>query len=264
MEILITRSIESLIFPPGSVIILLIIALLLTRRHWRAAATATALALLGLYVLSLPLTAGRLMQSLEVYPALQPQNIKGSPAQAIVVLGSGRYAGAPEYGGDTVSTGGLERLRYAVHLHKLTRLPLVVSGGSPFGEPIPEAVLMKESLANDFHITDVWLEDQSRTTAENAFFTKALLDKKGIRHVYLVTHAWHMPRAVRIFEQSGLKVTAAPTLFSSAGGGKTGLLDWLPNAGSLSGSGTALHEMAGMLWYQLRHRSGNADSASAR
>lgn len=264
MEILITRSIENLIFPPGSVIILLIVALLLTRRHWRAAATATALALLGLYVLSLPLTAGWLMQSLEVYPALQPQNIKGSPAQAIVVLGSGRYAGAPEYGGDTVSTGGLERLRYAVHLHKLTRLPLLVSGGSPHGEPIPEAVLMQESLANDFHITDVWLEDQSRTTAENAVFTKTLLDKKGIRHVYLVTHAWHMPRAVIIFEQAGLAVAPAPSMFFPVESGEPILLRWLPNAGALERTCLALHEMAGMLWYQLRHRSVNADRASVR
>lgn len=258
MGILITRSLETLLFPPAGIIVLLVMGLLLIRRHRRSAASLITLALLGLYVLSLPLTASRLMRSLEIYPALQAQDLKNSAAQAIVVLGAGRYAGAPEYGGDTVSTGGLERLRYAVHLHKLTGLPLLVSGGSPFGEPVPEAALMKESLVSDFQITDVWVEDQSRTTAENAFFTKALLENKGIHHVYLVTHAWHMPRAVRIFEQAGLTVIAAPTLFSSAGGSQAGLLNWLPGAEALSHSCTALHEMAGMMWYRLRHRAANA------
>lgn len=263
MEILLTRSIESLILPPGGVIVLLIMGLLLIRRHWYGATLVTALALLGLYTLSLPITAHKLVRSLEVYPALQAQDLKNSTAQVIVVLGAGRYTDAPEYGGDTLASSGLERVRYAAHLHKLTGLPIVVTGGSPMGEAIPEAVLMQTSLISDFHVSDVWIEDQSRTTAENAFFTQALLAKKGIRHAYIVTHAWHMPRAVRIFEQAGLAVTAAPTLFSSAQG-RTGWLDWLPSAGALQGSSMALHEKLGLLWYRIRHRADASSSAVAR
>jgi len=257
MEILITRSIGSLALPLGSVILLLVIGLLLIRRHWRSAATLVALALLGLYTLSLPLTADKLLRSLEAYPALRPQDIKDSPAQAIVVLGAGRYPGAPEYGGDTVSTGGLERLRYAAHLHRLTGLPLVVSGGSPLGEALSEAVLMRASLSNDFHVTEVWIEDQSRTTAENAFFTKILLDEKGIHHVYLVTHAWHMPRAVDIFQQAGLAVTPAPSMFATARNSGA-WLDWLPDAGALHDTSLALHEKLGLLWHRIRHRADTA------
>ena len=264
MEILITRSLETLLFPPASIIVLLVTGLLLLRRHRRLALSVIWLGITSLYVLSMPSTAHWLTQSLEVYPALQAHDLKSNPAQAIVVLGSGRYASPPEYGGDTVSTGGLERLRYAVHLHKLTGLPLVVSGGSPFGEPVPEAVLMKDSLVNDFQVTDVWLEDQSRTTAENAFLTKALLDKRGIHHVYLVTHAWHMLRAVRIFEQAGLAVTPAPSMFSSAESGHAVLLEWLPSAGALKKTCLALHEKLGLWWYLVRHRTGKADNTSAR
>lgn len=262
MEILITRSIESLILPPGGVIVLLIMGLLLIRRHWRGAATLVALALLGLYTLSLPLTADKLVRSLEVYPALQAQDLRNSPAQAIVVLGAGRYPDAPEYGGDTLSSSGLERVRYAAHLHKLTGLPVVVSGGSPMGEAIPEALLMQASLINDFHVTAVWIEDQGRTTAENAFFSQALLDKKGIRHTYLVTHAWHMPRAVGIFRQSGLAVTPAPSIFTTER--NRAWLDWLPDAGALHDTSLALHEKLGLLWYRIRHRTDAASSAAAR
>lgn len=263
MEILITRSIESLILPPGGVIVLLIMGLLLIRRHGYGATLVTALALLGLYTLSLPITAHKLVRSLEVYPALQAQDLNNSPAQAIVVLGAGRYPGAPEYGGDTLSSSGLERVRYAAHLHRLTGLPLVVSGGSPLGEALPEAALMQTSLINDFHVTEVWIEDQSRATAENAFFTQALLDKKGIRHAYLVTHAWHMPRAVGIFRQSGLAVTPAPTMFATRRNNSV-LLEWLPDAGALHDSSLALHEKLGLLWYRLRHRADTASSAAAR
>ncbi|MDO9371091.1 MAG: YdcF family protein [Gammaproteobacteria bacterium] len=260
MEILITRSLETLLFPPASIIVLLVVGLLLLllHRQRRWALAVMWFAIVSLYVLSLPSTAHVLTQSLEIYPALQAHDLKNNAAQAIVVLGAGRYPDAPEYGGDTVSTGGLERLRYAVHLHRLTGLPLVVSGGSPFGEPVPEAVLMKESLVNDFQITAVWLEDQSHTTAENAFLTKALLDKHGIHHIYLVTHAWHMSRAVRIFEQTGLAITPAPSMFSSVESGNAVLLKWLPNADALKKTCRALHEKLGLWWYQLRHRAANA------
>ncbi|MDP1708047.1 MAG: YdcF family protein [Gammaproteobacteria bacterium] len=263
MEILITRSIESLILPPGGVVLLLVIGLLLIRHHWHSAATVIGLALLALYTLSLPVTADKLLRSLEAYPALQPQDTKGSPAQAIVVLGAGRYPGAPEYGGDTVSAGGLERLRYAAHLHRLTNLPLVVSGGSPLGEALPEAALMQQSLANDFHITDVWVEAQGRTTAENAFFTQALLDEKGIHHVYLVTHAWHMPRAADIFRQAGLAITPAPAMFATTRS-HGALLHWLPSAIALQASSLALREKLGLLWYRMRHRASTAASSTAR
>ena len=123
---------------------------------------------------------------------------------------------------------------------------------------------MQQALLNDFQVTEVWLEDESRTTAENAFFTQALLEKKGIHHVYLVTHAWHMPRAVRIFEQAGLAVTPAPSMFSSAESGDAALLDWLPSAGALKKACLALHEKLGLWWYQVRHRTGSADNTSAR
>ena len=263
MEILVTRSIESFLLPPGGVIVLLIIGLLLIRRYWYGATIAVGLALLGLYTLSLPVTADKLVRSLETYPALQAQAIQHSPAQAIVVLGAGRYPGAPEYGGDTVSSGGLERLRYAAHLHRLTGLPLVVTGGSPMGEALSEAVLMRDSLINDFHITEVWVEGQSRTTAENAFFTKSLLDTKGIQHIFLVTHAWHMARAVSIFKQAGLQVTPAPSIFAT-GHSSSDLLDWLPSAPALQTSSMALHENLGQLWYRIRHRADTAVNSATR
>ena len=282
MEILITRSLTTLLLLPGSLILLLAAGLLLLLRAGSAGAAGVylsqqalttaaekmfargrilrriaiacfALTLSGLYVFSIPVTARCLMGLVETYPALTAQDIKTSPAQAIVVLGAGRYT-APEYAGFALSPLALERLRYGAYLHRQTGLPLVLSGGDPFNEGISEAALMQQALLDDFQIHQAMIEHKSTTTAENAFFTKTLLDAQGINRVYLVTHASHMPRTVRMFKQAGVKVTPAPLHFLSLpSGNDRGLLAWLPSARGLERSNAALHELLGGVWYGLRH-----------
>jgi len=282
MEILITRSLATFLLLPGSLILLLAAGLLLLLRAGSAGAAGVylnqqtlttaaekmfargrilrriaiacfTLALFGLYVFSIPATARTLMGLLETYPALTAQNLKENTAQAIVVLGTGRYA-APEYNGMALAPFALERLRYGAYLHRQTGLPLVLSGGDPFNEGISEAALMQQALLDDFRIRPALIEDKSTTTAENAFFTKILLDAQGISHVYLVTHASHMPRAVRMFKKAGVKVTPAPLHFLSLpSGDNRGLLAWLPSARYFERSNAALHELLGGVWYSLRH-----------
>ncbi|MEO6696876.1 MAG: YdcF family protein [Gammaproteobacteria bacterium] len=253
MEVIIARAVEALLFPPGGSLVLVVLGGLLLRRHRRTAVTLFLLALLSLAVFSLPVTAKLLIQQLEVYPALQPHDLRQSPAQAIVVLAGGRYANAPEYGGDTVSTHSLERLRYGVWLHRQTGLPLLLTGGDPFNVGLSEASLMRNVLAEDYHI-EAWSEDASTTTAENAFLSKRMLEAKNINTVYLVTNAWHMRRALRIFEQTGLRVIPAPTHFLSVNNGRASRpLDWLPQAHALEKNNLAQHELLGDLWYRLRY-----------
>src|SRR5690606_18964589 len=47
-------------------------------------------------------------------------------------------------------------------------------------------------------------ERSSRDTWENARHAAALLGPMGVRKVVLVTCAWHLPRARRLFERAGL------------------------------------------------------------
>ena len=115
MEILVTRAIEALLFPPGGSVLLIALGLFLLRRR-RYAVALLLVGLMSLVGFSLPVTAKALMRQLEIYPALAAQDVRPVPAQAIVVLAGGRYAEAPEYGGDTVSAYSLERLHYGAHL----------------------------------------------------------------------------------------------------------------------------------------------------
>lgn len=242
--------IEALLFPPGVILIIAAAGLLLIRRRPRAGTRLIAGGLVLLYLSSLPAAATAFMRLLQTYPALAPADLARGEAQAILVLGGGRYIDAPEYGGDTLSPLALERLRYGVHLHRQTALPLIMTGGSPDRRIPAEAVLLKEAAVNDFQTPVLLTEEHSDTTWENAANSAALLRERGIQHIYLVTHAWHMPRAMRSFAGSGLIVTPAPTGFATIDLKRPQA--WLPSARALYITRLTLHEFVGLGWYRLR------------
>lgn len=53
-------------------------------------------------------------------------------------------------------------------------------------------------------------EEKSLTTRQNAREVGRLCREMGYRHVVLVTCDFHMPRARRLFESQGLRVTSSP------------------------------------------------------
>lgn len=250
----IAKWIGRLILPPAGNLLMMLTGWMLVRVGWRR--TGRVLAWFGgasLLLLTLPICGNGLLQMLERYPALPAQGVLPDGPRAIVVLGMGRYAGAPEYGGDTVSRGGLERIRYAAALQRRTGLPLLASGGS-FGPAEPsEAELMASVLNNEFGVPVRWLETTSRNTEENARQSRVLLNAAGISRVYLVTHAWHMPRAMEAFARAGLAPVAAPMGFGAPGGAVFGATSLVPDAGALRNSAYALHELLGRTWYRLRY-----------
>lgn len=242
---------EAALVPPGSPLLLLTSAFVARYASWRAGLTLAGLGLL--YLASVPATVAWLRTRVEIYPPLAPS--AHPTAQAIVVLGAGRYRSAPEYGGmDTVPRLGLERLRYAAKLSRETGLPVLASGGSVQGEPVPEAETMRVVL-QEFGVTARWLETRSRNTYENAQHSAVLLKNEGIATVLLVTHAWHMPRAREAFEYAGLNVVPAPMGYMGTGSNleELGVWDWLPNAGALYDNRLLMHELLGRWWYRL-HR----------
>ena len=204
-----------------------------------------------LYVLSTPFIASALLDGLQWYPALSKEEVAEPSAEGIVVLSAGRRRNSPEYGGETVDSLTLERIRYAALLERRTGLPLLVSGGKRRSDLGPLSVLLADTLQNEFGVEVKFLESRSQNTAENALFSAEMLAGKGIGRVYLVSHAWHMPRAKAAFERHGIVVIPAPTGFVSRGEGLI-LSDWMPQANALAGSSFAIHEWLGLLWYWLR------------
>jgi uncharacterized SAM-binding protein YcdF (DUF218 family) len=58
---------------------------------------------------------------------------------------------------------------------------------------------------------------QSRTTAEDALYTAALLKPKSNESWLLITAAMHMPRAVGCFRTTGFQVQPYPVEFMTRG-----------------------------------------------
>jgi uncharacterized SAM-binding protein YcdF (DUF218 family) len=195
----------------------------------------------------MPWMSRALLQTLE---SARDDPLRSAPAQAIVVLGGGQYHDAPEYADNTVNEATLARLRYAAFLQRKTGKPLLVSGGSPEGSRSSEAQVMKAVLENEFGTPVAWAETASNNTLENARASRVLLAPLGINRVYLVTHAWHMPRAQGVFAQAGFEVVPAPTGFST--NFRSTPLDFLPHANALRDSSRFFHEILGLLWYRIK------------
>ncbi len=244
---LLPAILEAFALPPGPSIALLIFALLSRRPGSRR--LFLILGLVSLYLCSIPVTSNWLMGRLEVFP---PVSLEKIAAEAIVVLGSDRHREAKEYGGDTINGSGLERLRYAARLGKTTGLPILTSGGlARQDDETPEAELMGAAL-KEFGLEARWLEGNSRNTYENAMNSSRILKGMGIGEIVLVTHGFHMQRAVEAFEKAGMRVIPAPT-------GMTEPLPksisrrFLPSASALQTTCLAWHELLGRWWYHYRY-----------
>ncbi len=253
---LLTQVLHLFLLPPGMQCLLAVLALILAwRGRRRLAAGMAVLAVTSLYLLATPVGADAVIRPLEarVLPLKDLSQLRTAGYQAIVVLGGGRTPEAPEFGGqDVASPQVLSRLRYAARVQRQSGLPVLVTGGMPLSGQRPEAELMADSLRDDFGVPVRWLEPRARTTRENAELTAALLQPLGIRHVVLVSHASHLPRAVDDFARAGFGVLAAPTEFSPNPDSLSLFERWTPQHGALGDSRRALHEWLGLLRDSVR------------
>jgi uncharacterized SAM-binding protein YcdF (DUF218 family) len=188
-------------------------------------------------------------------PAMSVERIAELKAMAqrkapvtILVLGGGSEPNAPEYRMSNLTAQSLERLHYGLWLSRETGLPLGFSGGVGWGQrdSVPEAQIAARIAAQDFGRPLKWIEDRSRDTHENSVNSMALIKQAGTRHVVLVTHGWHMPRAMRAFQRASggsVSIEAAPMGLSSKT--QASGLEWMPSTGGYTLVHNVLRELAG-------------------
>lgn len=117
----------------------------------------------------------------------------GTTAQAIVVLGRGTELGIP-------------RVDVAAELWKAKRAPLIfVSGTWDASQMLP----LLENKGIPRQALDG--EDCSLTTPENALFSAAILQARGIKRVLLVTDGLHLWRSLLDFRSQGFTVIPHPS-----------------------------------------------------
>lgn len=249
MSWFVTNFIAAFLLPPLNLLLLLALGIILLYRRSKFAKPLIISAFCLLWIISMPYFAQNALHLLDGRTAVLDSRHKD--AEAIVILGGGTYFHAPEYGGaDTVGGTTLVRLRYGAKLQRETGKPILVTGGKPLGNSTSEAQQMRHTLEQEFKIPVRWIEDASDNTFENARYSFQTLQKEGIKKIYLVTDAYHMPRSAETFRRVGFEVVEAPTAFNTDY--KTDLLSFLPSADALGGSKTFVHEIIGLLWYRLK------------
>ena len=249
MSWFITNFISAFLLPPLSLFLLFALGLALLQHRPKFARRLLIASFALLWLCATPYFsegALHLLETRTIALSTPPEN-----ADAIVILGGGTYFHAPEYAGqDTISDAALLRLRYGAKLQRETAKPILVTGGKPLGNSVSEALQMRDVLEQDFHVPVRWTEDNSDNTYENARYSFQLLQKAGIKKIYLVTHAWHMPRSADVFRRAGFEVVEAPLAFTTRY--QLDLFTFMPQAGSLNDTKIFVHELIGLLWYRLK------------
>ena len=168
------------------------------------------------------------------------------------MLGGGLDDVASAARGQTVFDEGGERLTEAVLLAKRypqARIVYTGGSGSLTGGTSTEALQARNFMAAMGVAPDrVTIEDKSRNTDENARFTAAIVHPQPSQRWLIVTSAFHMPRAMGVFEKAGFHPIAYPVGFHTLGGeGDPRVI--LDPATNLPIFQFALHEWIGLAAY---------------
>jgi uncharacterized SAM-binding protein YcdF (DUF218 family) len=235
-----------LALPPVSLLLMALLGLALAwRNHKKTGLTLASLSVLLLALLSCHGSAVWLARhALPQFGPVDAASLKAQKVQAIVVLGGDVLPQAPEYGESQPGAATAARLRYGIWLAKQSGLPLAFTGGLGWSahstQKDSEAEVAARAAQQDYGMALRWREGDSRDTRGNARLLAPLLQRDGVQRIALVTHAWHMPRAVAAFETAGLAVTPAPMGYVLPV--QSDLLEWLPSAHGLQASRQVLRE----------------------
>ncbi|PVE23840.1 YdcF family protein [Microvirga sp. KLBC 81] len=145
----------------------------------------------------------------------------GKPVDGIVLLGGSVEASDSISRGRLVANESAERVLDTIALaHRYPQARILISGGggTVFGDGAAEAPIIADYFKSiGIDPARIIVEDRSRTTSENAAYSRDLVKPREGERWLLVTSAWHMPRAIGVFEKVGFPVTAYPVDFRTGG-----------------------------------------------
>lgn len=246
-------SLINLVVPLNLCIFLMVVGFVLCLIRFKRSGLSLIFAgMLWVLIWSLPVTSilfgGILENSYPHRPAAQYPT-----AQAIVVLGGATANNRVNWFEPLEPDSKIARVDTAAELYFQHKAPrILVSGGALSGD-VSEARGMAARLKTlGVPAEDIILENESRTTHENAALTVQQLRDHQIRSILLVTSALHMPRSMASFSKYGLEVTAAPNPAQITIPDDKNFSLFIPNERALAGSRSILKEYVGVLVYWLR------------
>ncbi len=249
------RKLVGIAVTPSVVVVAMLLLgtlLLCFERTWKWGRRLVAAGVVVLLFLAYGVPFDRIGQWLEGrYPAvLVPAQLPEAGAiRWVVVLGGGHRADAFLPPSAQPSEESLYRIVEGVRLHEALPESRLLFSGYGAQDSISSA-RVGAGLAGTLGVSAdrMVLEEAPRTTAEEAVQIRARI---GDEPFLLVTSAFHMPRAVRLFEQAGLSPIPAPTghrAFDS----RRWQLDWfIPSPRRIVNGDAVMHELVGLLAVRL-------------
>jgi uncharacterized SAM-binding protein YcdF (DUF218 family) len=205
---IVSKILTFFLMPAGIICILLIYAIS-TKNRTKSKKTVIA-TLTFFYIFSSPFITNEILLMWEVPPTaistVKPHNIG-------IILTGGTINTTRQPAENIFLGGTSDRIGQALQLYKLSKIKkILISGGEV---PILRKTTSREIdqivrylIVSGVPKEDIYLEDRSTNTHENAVNTAKLLKKQFPNQSYiLITSGFHLKRAIRCFEKAGVKVT---------------------------------------------------------
>ena len=242
------HKILPLIFSPLMLVIgLIILGIIFNLRKF---------SLIGIIILifsSLPIISNKFIAYLEKdYEPIEISEIEN--VDAIVVLSGMIRVIGDEENLKYEFTESVDRFFAGLDLFNNNNAPILIltRGKMPWSIGIAEGEYLKE-LAIKFGISEenIILTDEVQNTDQEAKAVKNLLANDNSR-IILVTSAFHMPRAEKVFKAANINLIPFPVDFQNSKS-KTTMMDFIPSAGALSNTSHFVREMIGRFYYNLKY-----------
>jgi uncharacterized SAM-binding protein YcdF (DUF218 family) len=205
-----------------------------------------------LYILSTPIFSNNFFKLVEGSEYRKPISAIDS-ADAIVVL-SGMLE-INEVGDSTyIEWGDPDRFFGGIALFKAGKAQkLVYTGGKmPWNKAKKtEGKVLKEyAISSGISSEKIFVTKDVENTANETVAVKELISPS--KRIILVTSAYHMYRAKKLFEKQGFEVIPYKVDFKISGNNQITFMDFLPSAINLQLTETGIREIIGRLFYLIK------------
>ena len=248
--IYLVKFIYQWLLPPAGIFLILFGLNLYGWRHRQRGRVLFSVVLAVFYLLSIRVGADLLVKPLENWTA-PPQQIDGD---VLLMLGNGSVGGVPDLDGVGQPSGTMAKsMLTTIRLYQQTKLPILISGGTVYADTGTEAdIASRQFQQMGVPEHDLYAENRSRNTVENARFAAGICRQQGWQHPILLVVAAQAPRTAMIFEREGLSCEIYPTHYRrTAEWHFNPIIDLIPDAGNLQDSAMALKEYLGIAAIQL-------------
>lgn len=239
------KILPSLLLPVLLFILILIIGLI--RKKKSIVYTAIGF----IYVASTPIFSGNFFKLVEGIEYRKPISTL-EQADAIVVL-SGMLEINEVGDSSYIEWGDPDRFFGGIDLFKAGKgQQLVFTGGKmPWSKAkkTEGEVLREYAISNGIPFEKIRVTKDVQNTADEAAAIKELIGSG--KRIILVTSAFHMYRAQRLFENKGFVVIPYRVDYKAAENSVLTVMDFLPNAGSLQLTESGMREIIGRVYYLI-------------